>query len=513
MGLFNRQKNNTTVTSIIPPSAKVVARNNWLAATSNRLTSNWYTVLLGPNQSVRMNAWKLRSLSRQLANDDVYTSRYLELMKIHVVGPDGMHFQPRSMDTKTDEMDTRFNNTLVTEWNRWKNQASIDQFLTFKDLEQMAIRTVAMDGEIFFRFVIGTSVNDYGLALMPIDADLLDNNFNSMELTNGNIIVQGIEVDKLGRRVAYHFWNMNPYDNIRRSEGLKRVRIPAEEIIHLYRPDRPTQYRGVPWTATSMYFLARLHEYMDAELVAAQAGASQIGTLETQAGDASQYINPSPASNEKLVLEQGSILKLAPGEKLNMWQSNHPNTSFDSFVKSVLHGIASGFNVSYSTLASDTSEENYASGRLGVLLEREYFRNVARWMIQSFHNRVYAKWVETATEMQRLPIKNPKDTDKALDVVFRSRGWQWADPKKELEAYTTAIDANLISKTQVCAQQGLNYRQILDDRYEEEKLEREYEQALQKQGLPPVSNQSSNKQNIDLDSLTEQVKENLKESN
>jgi Bacteriophage capsid protein len=49
--------------------------------------------------------------------------------------------------------------------------------------------------------------------------------------------------------------------------GLDTVRVPASEIIHLFRPLRPGQIRGEPWLARALVKLNELDQYDDAELV------------------------------------------------------------------------------------------------------------------------------------------------------------------------------------------------------------------------------------------------------
>jgi lambda family phage portal protein len=83
---------------------------------------------------------------------------------------------------------------------------------------------------------------------------------------NGNQIRCGIEFDKIGRRVAYHFYRKHPGDTTDQSGKGEIVRVPASEILHLYRPQRPGQIRGVPWISPALVKLYLLDQYDDAEL-------------------------------------------------------------------------------------------------------------------------------------------------------------------------------------------------------------------------------------------------------
>ena len=454
-------------------------RNAFMASAVNRLTQSWYTTLLGPNKTIQSDVKRLRGLSRHLVRNDVYASRYVNLVETRVVGPEGMHFQPRVVNEQGDLVPS-VNNELLRGWNDWKTAASVDG-QHFLDLEQLIIRGVARDGEVFVRLISDKRVNRYGLALQVIDADLLDNDYNNLTVGNGNTVVQGVEVDRLGVVVAYHFWTQHP-DDFKNGVVQTRQRVEADEVLHIYRPERIGQYRGLPWTAPAMYFLARLHEYMDAELVAAQAAASQVATIETPLSDTSQYINST--DREVIEMEPGVAIRLAPGEKMNPWTVTRPTTAFEPFTKMILHGIASALSVSYSTLASDMSEDNYSSARMSGNYEQKHFDTIQAWFIRQFHMKVYRVWLQTSIQQKALNVVG--DPEDFHAVVFRGMKMQSPDLLKDLNAGSVGFKENVISKTQWCAERGYDYREVLNDRYEEMKLEREYEQFLKNEGLQPV---------------------------
>ena len=481
-------KTSKVPTSIVPKHQNhlVKYRNGFMASAVNRLTQSWYSQLQGPNSTIQTDAPRLRGLSRYLANNDVYTARYLSLVETRVVGPDGLIFQPRVLNRKGD-LDNKINAELVAKWDAWGEIAGIAGE-SFLDLQQTLIRTVAQDGEVFIRLITDESVNVFGLALQILDADLLDHQYTNALSANGNTIVQGIEVDALGRRVAYHFWNRHPTD-YRTSVPLERIRVEADEILHLYRPTRAGQLRGLPWITPAMYFLARLHEYMDAELVSAQAAASQVATIETDASDSTAYTSDM-MQREIIEIEPGVAIRLAPGERMTPWDQAKSTDAFDPYTKIILHGVASALNVSYSTLASDMSEDNYSSARMSGNYEQKHFDNLQAWFPRVFHQKVYRTWLSTASAMGTLDIPS-FDATLLMDVVFRGMKLPSPDLLKDLRAAEVGFKNNVISKTQWCAQQGYDYQDVLNDRYEEEKLEREYEAFLKEQGLEPVSIQNA----------------------
>ena len=58
---------------------------------------------------------------------------------------------------------------------------------------------------------------------------------------------------------------------------METVRVPASEIMHLFRPLRPGQIRGEPWLARALVKLNELDQYDDAELVRKKTAAMFAG--------------------------------------------------------------------------------------------------------------------------------------------------------------------------------------------------------------------------------------------
>src|SRR5690606_415197 len=83
-------------------------------------------------------------------------------------------------------------------------------------------------------------------------------------------ISQSVELDAAGRPVAYWTVPVN---------GLPRMRLSADRVLHLFRKTRPAQVRGVPWATPVLDSLSLLRRYKIAELRAAIAQSEQIGFL------------------------------------------------------------------------------------------------------------------------------------------------------------------------------------------------------------------------------------------
>jgi capsid protein len=87
------------------------------------------------------------------------------------------------------------------------------------------------------------------MRLQVLEPDYLDLHRNGVVTAGGGQIIDGIEFDKQGRRVAYWLFTSHPGSARLMTTQFASVRVPADRVLHIYRVDRPGQVRGVPWLA------------------------------------------------------------------------------------------------------------------------------------------------------------------------------------------------------------------------------------------------------------------------
>ncbi len=128
----------------------------------------------------------------------------------------------------------------------------------------MALESAARDGEILIKKVMSWDGNEFQFAIQLIESDMLDINRNEI-MQGGASIRMGVDRDKYKRTIAY--W-------IKTADGRSEP-IPANEIIHLYRPDWVGQSRGVPETAAPATRLKQIDAHEEAHVVA--SGIAALG--------------------------------------------------------------------------------------------------------------------------------------------------------------------------------------------------------------------------------------------
>jgi lambda family phage portal protein len=324
------------------------------------------------------------------------------------------------------------------------------------------IRACAESGEVFVRLVRqsfgGSTVP---LAMEVIEADQLDDGLNGRS-QQGNEIRMGVEVDGWGRPIAYHFLAYHPGDYQFSNQQIstqRHKRIPAEEIIHLYRAERPGQTRGVTWFASAIQRLHHLAGYEQAEVVRARASSALMGFITSPEGEliGDDVMDGDRVSN----FEPGVFKYLNPGESVTVPSLDSPDGQFEPFLRAMLRAMAAGIGCSYETISRDFSQTNYSSSRLSLIEDRDHWRILQSWMIENFHRRVFHEWIELAVLSNALSLPGYElAPDRFKAARWMPRGWAWVDPAKEVAAYKEAVRCGFKTLGEVVAEQGGDLEEI-----------------------------------------------------
>lgn len=472
---FSRRKPERTKRQVIV----IPRRSDYAAGRIDRLTSSWNGIMASADTAIRPTLARIRARSRQLAVDNDYARRFFKMCRSNVVGSEGVRLQVRAIEREDstgiiyDDAANKIIEQAWVEWGKIKN-CTMDGRLSLIDLKQLIVETVAKDGEIFIRKIKGKAAgNAFGFALQAIEADHVDENYND-NLANGNKIRMGIELNGWNRPVAYHVLNRHPGDSYAINPGRTQTqRIPAEEILHLFCPERVSQSRGVPWLVSAMRRLRMLGTYEENELVAAGVSAAKMGFFTSEDGEGYSGTDQDADGNLITEAEAGIFEQLPAGVDFKMFDPQHPTTSFGSFVKAMLRGGASGAGVSYNSLANDLEGVNFSSIRQGALEERDLWRLLQTWLIEHFCDEVFSEWLVMGLTTQKIPLPLAR-FEKFNKPVWRPRGWRWVDPLKEFNAYIAAVGAGFMSAQDVASEQGMDIEEVYAQLAQEQRLRDKY---------------------------------------
>ncbi|MEM4239399.1 MAG: phage portal protein, partial [Nitrososphaerota archaeon] len=228
----------------------------------------WQVPSAGPTQSVSESLATIRARARHLVRNNPIAASAVEEWVSNLIGSSGI--TPRwNLD------DMKLKSELQALWSRWCEEADADGVYDFTGLQGLVARELIEAGEVFVRIRYRRATDGFSvpLQLQVLESDLVDELYSTV-LPSGNVVRCGIELDKIGRRVAYwmfqeHPGEVTPFSSV----SIDKKRIPAEQIIHVYRPLRAGQLRGISWLAPVIISLYELDQYEDAELVRKKTAA------------------------------------------------------------------------------------------------------------------------------------------------------------------------------------------------------------------------------------------------
>lgn len=457
-------------------------KRSYGAAQNSRLTSDWIASYTSADAEIKTARKTTIARSREQERNNEYAVRFFKLLDNNVLGSGGIGLQMKIQDPNGD-FDTTANDMIE---DAWADQCKPKNFTASGDMskrlaERLILRSAARDSGALVRILRGDPrrnvPNARGYAIQLLEIDQLDHDYDGVT-PSGNQIRMGVEFDQWRRPIAYHIFNNHPGDFFQMA-AKQRDRISAADLIHVFLPTRIGQSVGIPWITPVLLPLKMLAGYEEAELIAAREAACKGYAIENEMPPDFHGEQTDSRGNPLQDMEPGMGLDLSPGQKYVPINPLHPTEAFGHFVKSKLRGIASGLGVSYNSLASDLEGVNYSSIRAGVLEEREEWKAVQEWFIESFENKLFEDWLETQLAFGL--IKSPNGIalpaskfDKFNKPQWKPRRWPWVDPLKDMQANVLATEKGFASKTDIVSEDGKDIEDVFKQLKEEKQLAKDY---------------------------------------
>ena len=471
--------------------------------------ADWAFLPLEINTILRNDLRKLRARSRDLARNDDTTRRFLALLKQNVLGHRGIVLQAKNRMQTSNDLDRKWNTEIEREWQlfgrkrRKRGQlvspSACGQF-SFLEIAWLSLMTRAVDGECFIQILKGYPHNPHRFAIRFLNPDLLDSTFCGESDKSGNRIEMGIEFDEFDRPVAYHFGVEHPTKKFGTSSK-KRERIPADQIIHLFRKEHVGQIRGIPDFAAIMHKTKMLNGVHEAMVVGWRVAASKMGFF--MAEDPEDFFDEDELDERRRDLAENSMdatpgsFELIPdGLDFKDFNPDYPSSTYGEGYKVFMRQLSNGLNVSSPTLSNDYSDVNYSSLRQALLEDREGWRCVQTEMAEGFCQPIFDEWYDWSVNVTRRVRIAESKTRLEPTIIWRARGWPWVDPLKEVKAQREAVDARFRTRQSVMSETSG------DDFYDVTLEITEEESHMESIGLETVASTTatpSNKQNEDGD--------------
>ncbi|MCC6395029.1 MAG: phage portal protein [Bryobacterales bacterium] len=431
------------------------------AAAATRRTQGWNPSAEGINALVTGGGDALRSRSRDMVRRNAWACNAVESFVGNAVGT-GIKPQAKHPDAAVKR-------ALQELWLRWTDEADAAGLTDFYGLQALICRSTIEGGECLVR--IRPRLPEDGLSV-PLQLQLLEAEHlpttKNENLPNGNIIRAGIEFDKIGRRVAYHLYREHPGERLMFANAGETIRVPADSVLHIYKPLRPGQHRGQPWLTQVLVKLRELDQYDDAELVRKKL-AAMFAAFITENNPEDPVIGSKPGEGETDTSgvplagsEPGARVKLLPGADVKCTEPGDVGGMYTEFMRVQLRAVAAGLGITYEQLTGDLERVNYSSIRAGLLEFRrrcEQFQHQV--MVFQFCRPVRGAWIEAAAVAGAIDARDyARNRDAYLDVEWRPPSWDWVDPLKDMNAEVAAVRAGFKPRSAVINEMGYDEEDV-----------------------------------------------------
>lgn len=451
-------------TATVNPAVLRKHQQRMFRAAQSARTDNWESQIQSPDDFITRQQRVLVARSRhQWANND-YVKNFVRLVRQNVVGPQGIVLQAQVVRSRGGRLDQDANDAIESAWCEWGKPANCDVTgsRSLWKIQRLVINTVARDGEFLIRKIYGRDAGPWGFALQLIDPQRMPPDYNVDRLANGGFIRHGIEFNRYARPVAYHLGSEDESDSAYYAiAGRGYIRVPADEIIHGFLEEMVGQKRGLPWAATGLVRLRHIAGFEEAAVANARAGATKMGVIQYEDGMGPEYDDDEGVMIDA---EPLSFHELPSGARMEKFDTAYPNGEFAVFNKAQLRGAAAGMGVLYNNLTGDLEGVNFSSIRQGTLDERDHWKDLQQWLIETLLQPIFDEWLPRALLAGRIVVKGKPAPATKLDayraVTWQGRRWQWIDPRADVDAAVESKNNLLASPGQIIRESGRDPHQV-----------------------------------------------------
>ncbi|HGL6720921.1 phage portal protein [Burkholderia contaminans] len=472
---------------VMPTRLKAAAYES--ASTTGARAKSWRASGAGPNAAAAQNLPLLRSRARDAIRNDPWAKTAIARLVSNTIG-NGIQAHPQHPNDAVRQMQKQL-------WEDSCEEIDADDLFDMAGVQTLAARAFFSDGEVLVRRQLRSPRE--GLAV-PMQIRLLEGDLLPMEkneiVPGGGEIVNGVEFNMDGRRVAYHLLQRHPGEYGRASTAnMQTIRVPADEIAHVFLALRPGQVRGVPELSTVLLRLKSLDNFDDAVLFRQEVSNLFVGFVTKPPAEPGMMGDPITGGatgydvdgfSPVVSLEPGSMQELAPGESVTFAEPPGAGTDYGPFVRQQLMAAAASVGMPYEVLTGDLRD---VSDRVLRVILNEFRRSIEQiqWnvFIHQFCRKVWRWWVDACALSGAMPMADYyRRRRDYLRVRWVPQGWPYIHPVQDVTAKRMEIRSGLASRTGAVLSRGDDPEQV--DQENAADLARERRLGIRYDTLDPV---------------------------
>lgn len=421
----------------------------------------------GPNGIVGQGAAALRGLARDMERNNDIGRGALRTLVQNTVGPNGIGIepQPRRMD---GSIHREYAERLRELHREWRQKPEVTGLYTDSALQRMKAAAWLRDGEVFTQHIIGPVAGLVHASTVPYSQEVFEADFVPLDLSDGDMLVQGIRKNAWGRPISYFVYKGNPKESGTLAAGKAGMKeVDAARITHLARRDRIGQLRGISEFASVFNRLQDIKEYEDSERIAAKVAAALTAYVKKTSpegydADAAAVDADGNVQPRNLNMAPGMIIDgLAVGEEIGMIDSKRPNPNVVTFRQGQLRAYAAGIGATFSSI-SRSYDGTFSAQRQELVEGWVNYATLTDEFVGQDIAPGYRFFVMAAHLSGAAPM--PKDLKPGTwdDALYIAQSMPWIDPLKEANAYVTLVQAGFASEVEVIRKRGQNPRDLLE---------------------------------------------------
>lgn len=450
--------------------------------------SRWSPTAGSANADTIRDLPMLRARSRDQMRNAPVALGALNTTVSHVVGT-GLTYTP-AIDAEflglSDEQAEAWQDDVKRRFKTWAESADCDlaRQLDFYGLQELAFRSYLESGDCFaLTPKVSRSGKPAKLALQLIEADRVCNPNRTQDSAT---VIDGIEIaPTTGEAIAFHVARQHPGANTALVSTNTWDRVAARgsatgrrNVLHIFKPLRPGQLRGVPWIAPIMEPLKQLGRWSDAELNAAVVSGlmATFVTMDPDAFDAlydedAQGAIVDTASKWSGEMESGKAINLLPGENVVSPTPGRPNPAFDPFWTAMVRQIGMALEMPFEVLVMHF-QSSYSAARAALLMAWKAFRSKRDLLAKLLCQPVLELWLadEVAEGRINCPGFFADDVIRAAwcAAIWTGDGPGSIDPSKEVDAAQKRVDLGISTKqAESILHDGVDWEQKHEQRVKE----------------------------------------------
>lgn len=357
----------------------------------------------------------VRLRSRYEAENNSWYSGIIQTAANHIVGGTGQRLQVLSANVEG-------NARIEAAWRRWSSM------IDMADIVRMAVATYWRDGEVFLMRSSRPRNRPFALDLRLIEADQVASPiFGS--LYNDPFVDDGIRFDQSTNELSFYVYDHHPGANIPVST-LTGNWYSADEVLHLFRAERPGQTRGIPRATPALQMLPIMRRQELATLFTAESAANFGMYMKTNSSAVVPASN-SAADFTEHELARNMFTILPEGWEIGQVESKQPGPQYEMFQRQCLMSFSRCTQMPYGLAAGTSKDSNFSSfkGDIKQIWEPEVLVEQNR-IEHAIIERVFGWFLEDAIYVPGLLDGMPVTGD----IDHR---WHWP-PLPELDAVDSA---------------------------------------------------------------------------